>query len=88
MINPKLTAEEVLKELISLLTDYLSELATVPADNPDYAFVYGEQTAFTECLEIAQSWEFAAVCGLDFDIEKRYPLIDKRRLKKKIVPDS
>ena len=37
-------------------------------------FLYGEKTAYVECLEIIQEWKKAKAFGLDFDIEKKYPL--------------
>ena len=66
-----LTAEETLRALIDLLVFYLGELADVHADEP---FLYGERTAYTECLELLQLWERAEEYGLDFEIEERYPL--------------
>ena len=69
----KKTADEVLIFLISLLTTYLEELASSTALDKDQ-FFYGEKTAYTECLECLQDWEFAKVFGLDFDVEERFPL--------------
>ncbi len=39
------------------------------------AFLIGQRTAYIECLELLQTWKGAADLGLDYDIEKRYPLI-------------
>ena len=69
----KKTADEVLIFLISLLTAYLEELASSTALDEDQ-FNYGEKTAYTECLELLQYWEFAEANGLDFDVENRFPL--------------
>lgn len=69
----KKTADEVLIFLISLLTAYLEELASSTALDEDQ-FCYGEKTAYTECLECLQAWEFAESFGLDFDVEERFPL--------------
>lgn len=67
-------AKDTLLYLKELLLFYLDELKEV-SDNQDCLFAYGEKTAYTECLEIIQLWENAAQNGLDFDIEKRYPLV-------------
>ena len=72
-VKRKLTAEETLSELIRLLLLYLEELEGARAAGED-SFVYGELTAYTECLELVQLWERAEKFGLDFDIEERYPL--------------
>ena len=69
----KKTANELLNFLITLLTSYLEELSTSSALDEDQ-FCYGEKTAYTECLELLQEWEFAEVNGLDFNVEKRFPL--------------
>ncbi len=39
------------------------------------AFLVGQRTAYIECLELLQTWKGAADLGLDYDIEKRYPLM-------------
>lgn len=66
-------AANILKYMIDLLLSYLEELSSVKTiDENDFA--YGEKTAYTECLEIVQLWEHARSYGLDFDIEKKYPL--------------
>ena len=69
----KKTANELLIFLISLLTDYLEELSWSTALDEDQ-FCYGEKTAYTECLELLQEWELAEVFGLDYEIERRFPL--------------
>ena len=69
----KKTANELLNFLISLLTVYLEELSSASALDEDL-FCYGEKTAYTECLELLQEWEFAEANGLDFDVESRFPL--------------
>ena len=66
-------AEEILVYLAELLLMYLEELKDVKQSGEN-SFQYGEQTAYTECLEIIQAWKGAAKIGLDFDIEKKYPL--------------
>ena len=66
-------AEEVLEMMIELLVLYLEELFEYK-DVEGQQFQYGERTAYTECLEWIQEWKYAGINGLDFDIEKRYPL--------------
>lgn len=46
------------------------------AQNPvEEKYFLGMRTAYVECLEVLQHWEKAPDYGLDFDIEKIYPLI-------------
>ncbi len=67
----KLTAEETLKYLIVALTRNLTELQTCPQTTE---FIYGEKTAYVECMEWLQRWQHAEKNGLDYEIEKRFPL--------------
>ena len=69
----KKTANELLIFLIPLLTAYLEALSSSSALDADL-FCYGEKTAYAECLELLQQWEFAETNGLDFDVENRFPL--------------
>ena len=69
----KKNADELLIFLISLLTSYLEELSSASAADSDL-FCYGEKTAYAECLEMLQRWEHAERNGLDFNVEKRFPL--------------
>lgn len=66
-----LEAEEILEYLIELLLGYLEELSVADSTN---AFICGEQVAYTECLEMIQLWKYADEFGLNFDIEKKFPL--------------
>ena len=66
-------AEEILAYLVNLLLMYLDELKDAKKAGEN-SFRYGEQTAYTECLEIIRAWKGATKIGLDFDIEKKYPL--------------
>ena len=61
------------KDDTDVLLRYLEQLKDARAAGEN-SFLYGEQTAYTECLEWIGLWEYAAEHGLDFDIEKRYPL--------------
>lgn len=64
-----MNSEQVLEYLISLLLEYINELYDEKSE-----FCYGERVAYTECLEIIQHWDKAKKKGLNFDIEKKYPL--------------
>ena len=66
-------AEEILVYLAELLLIYLEEVKDAKGAGEN-SFQYGKQTAYTECLEIIQAWKGAEKIGLNFDIEKRYPL--------------
>ncbi len=67
-----LSAQETLLYMVQRLTAYLEELREARAEGEDFA--YGEKTAYTECLELIQLWEGAKENGLDYEIEKKYPL--------------
>ena len=68
----KKSAKEVLEYITCILLFYLEELSDVgSADDP---FLYGEKTAYTECLVWVEAWEDADKNGLDFNVETRYPL--------------
>lgn len=67
-----LTAEEIIKYLIELVQLNLEELEAAIDENN--LFLYGEKIAYIECLEVLQKWEHAADFGLDYDIEKRFPV--------------
>ena len=67
----KKSSEEVLEGMIQILLIYIEELFEKGEDD---AFLYGERLAYTECLEWIQAWENAEINGLDFDIEKKFPL--------------
>ena len=66
-------AEEILDYLADLLLMYLEELKDAKGAGEN-SFQYGEQSAYTECLEIIQAWKDAEKIGLNFDIETKYPL--------------
>lgn len=66
-------ADEVLEYITELFLSYLDELESFSTDDAD-GFIEGQKTAYSECLEIIQQWEHSAECGLDFDIETRFPL--------------
>ena len=69
----KMTAEEVIVAMIAELLAYVEELFEYKNVEGEQ-FQYGERLAYTECLEFLQAWTHAEANGLDFDIEKRYPL--------------
>ena len=64
-------AKNVLINLISLLIQNLIELND---SSPNNGFVYGEKTAYVECLEAISDWKKAVKYGLNFDVEYRFPL--------------
>lgn len=66
----KNNSDDVLKYLITLLEFYLKELNGKETD----IFLYGEKTAYVECLEIVQQWEGANDQGLNYKIEAQFPL--------------
>lgn len=64
--------QELLKYLIGILLERLSELydEEVVFDQ----FIFGERTAYVECLEIIQERIEAEKYELAFDIEERFPV--------------
>ena len=66
-------SEEVLEMMISILLTYIENLFEYK-DEEGQQFEYGERLAYTECLCWIQKWKYAKMNGLDFDIEKKYPL--------------
>lgn len=66
----KRTADETLIYIKELFEYYLTELNGLEADK----FIYGEKTAYVECLEIIQDWEKADEIKLNYNIEERFPL--------------
>lgn len=64
----------ILMYLVTLTKEYLQELSEIKSDSKNQ-FAYGEKTAYAEILEIIKSlWEDAEKNGLDFEIEKVFPL--------------
>lgn len=63
---------ETLDFILSSLLLALKELSS-PSLEKD-PFCYGEKTAYVECLEWLQRWEKAESHGLNFKIERRFPL--------------
>ena len=62
-------AEDVLTKLIRIITINLEELNCY---KPKNQFVYGEKTAYIECLEIIQSWDNSNKHKLDYNVQQRY----------------
>ncbi len=67
----KLTAEETLKKVIKNLTANLMELEKCEDQTE---FTYGEKTAYVECMEWVQGWLLADENGLNYEVEKKFPL--------------
>ncbi len=63
----KLSSEEVIKYLIEIITVNLKELSDLKSE-----FVFGEQYAYVECLEVIKFWEKSKDYGLTGNIEKIY----------------
>ena len=73
MVAHDRTSEEVLIVMIEILLSYVEELFEYKLREGE-EMQYGERLAYTECLEMIQTWKYASNYGLDFNIEKRYPL--------------
>ncbi len=67
----KLTARETLRYVAANLERSLKELQSQIQPND---FTYGERTAYVECLEWIKRWRHAEQNGLNYDVEKRFPL--------------
>lgn len=68
----KMKAEEALKYFIETVKSHLREL--YDSEVVDTDFIYGEKTAYVECLELIACWDSAEENGLDFDIELMFPI--------------
>lgn len=68
------TSEQVMKRMIDTFTGYLEDLSYPASAYENWDFAFGEKTAFVECLEILQTWDKAEENGLDYDIEKKFPI--------------
>lgn len=68
----KMKAEETLKYVIETVKSHLREL--YDSEVVDTDFIYGEKTAYVECLELIACWDSAEENGLDFDIELMFPI--------------
>ena len=66
----KLDAKDTLKYLIGVLEDRLAELE----ESYGSQFIEEQRIAYVECLDVVQRWEEAAACGLNYDIEERFPV--------------
>lgn len=73
MKTKRLSAKEALHYLIGIIHTNLEELGE--HNDACNQFVYGEKVAYVECLEVLQLWEFAENYGLDYEIERRFPLV-------------
>lgn len=68
------TAEEVLKIMIGFLLEYLDDLYEYNRFYQSHAFQYGQKVAYLDCLIMIKMWEKAIENGLNFDLEKTYPV--------------
>lgn len=75
MYDGRLEAAQVLIYMIEQLKENLQDLNQPLREYGDPSFVFGEKTAFVECLEMIQLWSGAKRNGLGWRIEERYPII-------------
>lgn len=74
MDERRLKEKETLCYIKTMLFERLKELQEIKSDDENQ-FAYGEKTAYAECLEWIQAvWDEANKNGLNFDIEKVFPL--------------
>ena len=74
MDEGRMKEKETLCYIKTMLVDRLKELQKIKQDEENH-FAYGEKTAYVECLEWQQAvQEKAKKNGLNFDIEKVFPL--------------
>lgn len=60
--------------MISVIQSDMNELAEAERLEPHSDFRTGQMYAYAECLELLQLCSTFRDFGLDFEIEKRYPL--------------
>lgn len=65
---------QIIIELRNLLLNRLKQIREFDGEC-DSRFLEGESTAYLECLETIQRLDCDCEFGLDFDIEKEFPLI-------------
>jgi len=74
MDEGRMKEKETLCYIKTMLIERLKELQEIKSDDENQ-FAYGEKTAYAECSEWLQTvWEDAEKNGLNFDIEKVFPL--------------
>lgn len=71
--NTRMNEDDALQQITDRLIANIEELFEFK-DELETQFQYGERVAYTECLEWIQKFGKAKNLGLDFDIEKRFPL--------------
>ena len=71
----KLNPEDTINRTIGMITENLEELNGEEISE----FGLGAKSAYAECLEYLQQWERGEDNGIDFEIEKRYPLAGRER---------
>ena len=68
----KMKEKQLIEYLITVILERLDDLYDEATEFNQ--FVFGERTAYVECLEIIQECIDAAQYGLAFKIEGRYPI--------------
>ncbi len=69
-----LQEQETVRLLIGTIHDALQEIFAVKAASPAREFLRGEIYAYVECLEILQLCPRFCALGIDYEVEKRFPL--------------
>lgn len=65
---------QIIIELRDLIVNRLTQIREFEGEC-DELFLAGENTAYLECLETIQRLDDGCEFGLDFDIEKEFPLL-------------
>ncbi len=68
-----ITVNKLIKYMKEYLERCLDELYEEKEAND---FIYGEKTAFVECLELLQSVARSPATGLNYEVEEKYPLVN------------
>lgn len=75
MAYKRMPPNKLIGYLVKTFQLSLDETEARLAFNRDDDFLLGEKTAMIECLEIIQQyWKHAKKFGLNYDIEKKYPI--------------
>lgn len=74
MEKKRLSSECTLMYLIEILTAELKDVNELQEAQDERSVFYGMKSVYVEVLEILQQWDRAESCGLNFDIESKYPV--------------
>ncbi len=70
ILYPNLSADDLLICMIHEICCRLDKIHSI-----EESYNKGLKTAYVECLEVIQNWEYASLFGINFDIEVLYPII-------------